>query len=221
MNLYLPFTGPEGKNEEKIYHSYYQWVPFILTFQALLFYTPHWIWKQLDGSHLEKSIQGLEKWISENNLQDETFYLDLAKHLKYLIKDRSLMNRNWAVKFFACEILNSLNVIAQIFLIDSFLDGEFLKYGTSVIKYHFMDEQEKRIDPMTKVFPLMTKCTFNKYGASGTIQNLDALCVLPINVLNEKIYIFLWFWLVFLATITGVHLLFKLFTYLVPSFYDR
>ena len=125
------------------------------------------------------------------------------------------------MKYFACEILNSINVIAQIFLIDSFLDGEFLKYGTSVIKYHFMDEQEKRIDPMTKVFPLMTKCTFNKYGASGTIQNLDALCVLPINVLNEKIYIFLWFWLVFLATITGAHLLFKLFTYFVPSFYDR
>jgi hypothetical protein len=35
----------------------------------------------------------------------------------------------------------------------------------------------------------MTKCSLDMYGPSGTIQKLDGLCVLPINVLNEKVKI--------------------------------
>ena len=33
----------------------------------------------------------------------------------------------------------------------------------------------------------MTKCTFHKYGGSGTIQKFDALCVLGMNIINEKV----------------------------------
>jgi hypothetical protein len=39
---------------------------------------------------------------------------------------------------------------------------------------------------MTRVFPRMAKCIYRKFGASGTIQTHDALCILPINVINEK-----------------------------------
>merc|ERR1719180_553384 len=51
---------------------------------------------------------------------------------------------------------------------------------------------------MSRVFPRMTKCIFEKFGFSGTVETHDALCMLPINVVNEKIYVFLWFWLLFL-----------------------
>ena len=39
----------------------------------------------------------------------------------------------------------------------------------------------------------MTKCTLNTYGPSGTVQKHDGLCILPINVFNEKLYLFIWF----------------------------
>uniref|UniRef100_A0A6M2E1G1 Innexin n=1 Tax=Amblyomma tuberculatum TaxID=48802 RepID=A0A6M2E1G1_9ACAR len=29
------------------------------------------------------------------------------------------------------------------------------------------------------------------------------MCVLPINIINEKIYVFLWFWFVILAVVSG------------------
>ena len=45
----------------------------------------------------------------------------------------------------------------------------------------------------------ITKCTFHKFGASGSVQKFDGICVLPLNIINEKIYVFLWFWFVILA----------------------
>ena len=35
-------------------------------------------------------------------------------------------------------------------------------------------EPEDREDPMARVFPKVTKCTFHKFGPSGTIQRHDA-----------------------------------------------
>ena len=56
------------------------------------------------------------------------------------------------------------------------------------------------------------QCRFNKYGPSGSIQTHDALCVLPINIINEKIYIFLYFWFVFLGAVSAAWLLYRLLT---------
>ena len=85
-----------------------------------------------------------------------------------------------------------------MFLLDRFFDGTFLTFGIEVISFADRD-QEDRIDPMVYVFPRMTKCTFHKFGTSGEIEKHDALCILPLNIFNEKIYIFLWFWMLILG----------------------
>lgn len=110
----------------------------------------------------------------------------------------------------------SFTQVGNIFFIDTFLGGAFLSYGTDVIKFSNMN-QEDRSDPMIEVFPRVTKCTFHKFGASGTIQKLDALCVLALNILNEKIYIFLWFWLIILAVLSGMAVLYSMAVVLMPS----
>ena len=58
----------------------------------------------------------------------------------------------------------------------------------------------------------MTKCTFHKYGSSGTVEKHDGLCVLAMNIINEKIYIFLWFWFVALSVWTGLQIMFRIVT---------
>ena len=74
-------------------------------------------------------------------------------------------------------------------------------------------ENDQRTDPMARVFPKVksfhrsavtpplqiTKCTFHKFGSSGSVQKFDGICVLPLNIINEKIYVFLWFWFLLLA----------------------
>ena len=94
---------------------------------------------------------------------------------------------------------------------DRFFDGAFLTFGLEVIAFAEQD-QEDRLDPLIYVFPRMTKvmfecwtkkegssnknfqCTFHKFGSSGEVEKHDALCLLPLNIVNEKVYIFLWFW---------------------------
>ena len=84
---------------------------------------------------------------------------------------------------------------------DRFFDGTFLTFGIEVISFAERD-QEDRIDPMVYIFPRMTKCIFHKFGRSGEIERHDAMCILPLNIINEKIYIFLWFWMIILMLLT-------------------
>lgn len=124
------------------------------------------------------------------------------------------------IVIFNFKVLNFLNVIGNMFLIDIFLGGEFFSYGTKVLQFSQLD-QEDRYDPMIAVFPRVTKCTFQKFGPSGTIESHDALCILALNILNEKIYILLWFWFIILTIVSGVQLGYNFSLMMVPSVKER
>ena len=98
---------------------------------------------------------------------------------------------------------------------DRFFDGTFMTYGIEVISFAGRD-QEDRIDPMVYIFPRMTKCTFHKFGPSGEIEKHDAMCILPLNIVNEKIYIFLWFWMLLLLALTFLVVIFRFFIIISP-----
>jgi len=95
-----------------------------------------------------------------------------------------------------------------MFLMNRFFDGAFLTFGIDVLKF-LESDQEDRVDPMIYVFPRMTKCTFYKYGVSGEVERHDAVCILPLNVVNEKIYVFLWFWFLFLGVLSFFTVLYR------------
>jgi hypothetical protein len=102
--------------------------------------------------------------------------------------------------------------VDEIHFMDMFLNGQFTQYGLEVLRTNEMLPLEERVDPLAKVFPKLSKCTFNDYGPSGTVQRKDALCLLAVNIINEKIYIFLWFWFFTLAVWTGIHMLLRIVT---------
>jgi hypothetical protein len=152
----------------------------------------------------------MEPLVSDDSKADQ-----IASIVKYFRLHRGTHGL-YALRYFGCEVLNFANVILQIFFLDMFLGYEFSTYGLDVVNFSEMDPMERQ-DPMHTVFPKVTKCTFHKYGPSGTVENKDGLCVLPLNIINEKMFIVIWFWLVILAVISGVFLLYRLAVLLGPQ----
>lgn len=126
----------------------------------------------------------------------------------------------YAIRYWACECLCLINIITQLYLMNKFFDGEFLSYGIRVLNYS-ETAQDDRYDPMVYIFPRVTKCTFHKYGASGSLQTHDSLCILPLNIVNEKTYIFIWFWFMILATLLTVLVIYRIMILAMPKFRPR
>ena len=117
-----------------------------------------------------------------------------------------------------------------------FLNNNFLKYGSSVMS-HLSEDPYSRTDPMVTTLPIVTMCTLSETfgtGGEGEIIQvrtvflavpihvvslvLKAICVLPNNIVHQKFYLFLWFWLTFLVTATVILLVYRLALFLLPSF---
>lgn len=186
------------------HHNYYQWVPFVLFLQGVLFYVPHWFWKNWEGGKIKMISTGLRGFKAESKEEKENNCDRLVRYIQSAL----YTHNGYAFGYFFCEILNFVNVVGNIFFLDKFLGHTFLNYGTKVLQFSSSD-QDNRTDPMIAVFPRMTKCLFHTYGSSGSIQTHDALCVLPLNILNEKIFIFLWFWFIILSVLSGLALLYS------------
>jgi len=197
-------TGVGPYNPYKDYiqvKAYYQWVPFMLFLQGLMFYIPHIIYKAAEKGKVKNLLGSLRLF----QLNKDTRKDDENALAKYFVETMSLHD-GWSARMLCAHALYLVNVVGQIFFTDCFLGYEFSTYGVSAASF-LEQEAHERTDPMARVFPRVTKCTFHKYGPSGSIQRHDAQCVLPINILNEKIYVFLWFWFAILTSLTILDLI--------------
>ena len=55
-----PGVGPFTVNEEKMHHTYYQWVPLALAFAAASFYLPRILWKSKENGFMGNVCEGMK-----------------------------------------------------------------------------------------------------------------------------------------------------------------
>ena len=209
------YTVPDGRSladpnlSWKKHHAWYQWSWVMFFAQALLFYVPRYLWKKLEGGKIEKLFQKDDKDKDKNKDEDKINTSDLAKKFHRSFHSHGL----YAAKLFFCEILNLVNVIGQLFWLDFILGGKFLRHGPQYVIEamgrsgdNFYDRIMDQSDLIYQVFPRLAKCQFDLSGPAGEKMFKDTLCMLSINNVNEKIFIFLWFWMYILTLITILHL---------------
>ena len=187
-------VGISSEADERVYHAYYQWVPYFIIFLILLFSIPHFVWKNSHGDLLQNLTNGV-----------------ILKKLRVDQLAEYILNHNntFFSGLICLETLNTASVILVIVLMNNLLGGNFYTYGLEVLLWQTQDSED-RVDPMSRIFPRMTKCDFFRFGPTGTVINYDALCILGVNVLNEKIFLFLWFWLLLVAVLSSWLLLVRL-----------
>ena len=228
---FLPWKDKvPGPNDLKRTHiSYYQWVPFILLLQALMFYSPSVIWHSFstktgfDIGTLVKSVNNMEHLNPE--VREKTLRY-LAKHMdKALEVQREISSGPFAriTKFFGkfCCIIfgrrqgNYLltvylftkllfigNVVGQLFLLNKFLGNKYNLYGFEVLNGLFQDSTSMTSTEVVESprFPRVTMCHFQVRFLGDNIHDYVVQCALPINLFNEKIFIFIWFWLIYVTS---------------------
>ncbi|KAB7506475.1 Innexin inx1 [Armadillidium nasatum] len=113
----------------------------------------------------------------------------------------------YAISFLFVEIFGVFIAILNLFLTNAFLGGEFFSFGPAAVKYIQSPAYDFN-NPLNEVFPKVGKCTWYKYGPTGTIQVHDAMCVLPLNIVNEKTYICLWVVYITTAVVTSIILIY-------------
>jgi innexin len=229
-NSKLP--GPNDAKEFRI--NYYQWVPFILVTMAFLFYVPFAIWRLLSKHHsihtksVMKIITSMDQTSSESReksintickIIDRSIEVNRDwKDLSCLGVLRNFINRktggSYIVRIYmATKVLYILNVVGQLFALNYFLYSRNIIFG-----YEFLTDIINGRDFWeSSRFPRVTMCDFTIRTLGENNHRNTIQCTLPINLFNEKIFIFIWFWYALVSIISIYTTFFWLLDFSVKS----
>jgi len=105
-------------------------------------------------------------------------------------------HKRFAYGFLGTCLLNIFIVLLNIWLLDLFISGNFRNLGYD----YLASEDGDRV--LREIFPRITTCTFEAFGTGGGRTADQHLCLLATNIVTEKVFIFLWFWLLFLLCVS-------------------
>lgn len=107
--------------------------------------------------------------------------------------------KNLALFYFGMKFFNLGNVLLQLFGLRFIFGADFWRYG-----FDYMHKIYNIEDPlwMSEQFPIVTICDYYIHQNLRRVHWNSSQCLLAINVLIEKFYVFIWLWLYILVIIT-------------------
>ncbi|TMS35991.1 hypothetical protein L596_003266 [Steinernema carpocapsae] len=227
---YIPFEQ-EIPNDMDDRHdaelNYYQWVPIVLALQAVMFYIPNWIWKTLhqqSGIDLGTAVSDAHglRGMRQSERAKETVRLATymseclemkeerrSPHRFFVFRVGRGLGSYVSMLYLFVKFLYLVNIVGQFLIINSFLSSKTHEFGTwygfSALK-ELWDGTMETTDATTTadIFPRITMCDF-KVRRLANIHQYTVQCVIMINMFNEKIYLFIWFWFLFVAICTLIN----------------
>ena len=186
----IPETEMEWENvkrNRKI--NYYQWIPFALSLQCILFYIPRLIWQML--YRVIKDVN-----LTQLNVESLRYALDIRYKNKFWKITSSLL-----LWYNVIKLIYLINCVGQLYFMQHFLGftGSIPSFGYTLTNQIINGKDWQNI----QMFPRVTYCYASDIRTLGSIQKVADQCVLPSNMLNEKIYIFLWYWVILVTIITA------------------
>lgn len=200
----LPNAALHEEGYEERRHPWYKWTALILLIVAGAFYLPRLLWKIAEGGRLNALRQDLggKKLLST---EDRNQQRKLA--VECFMQSRGQSNRLYCLAFFALEIANIGIACAVMFLLNLVFQNQYLEYGLENLKLLLLRQEIPRYDAMEKIFPKVARCGMQFFGPSGSVTNMEGLCFLYHNYLNEFIFLFLWFGLVLVVAFTVLYII--------------
>ncbi|OWF49230.1 innexin unc-9-like [Mizuhopecten yessoensis] len=227
----------EGRRQKEL--TYYQWIPMILLTMALLFKLPRMVFKVFSaasGISLDR-LCTLAKETQYANPEDREKKLSyIVKYLDQWMEGVTQFRAGMCVRFrqrvgqvccFLCgrhygnylvtavmavKLLYLGNAVGQLFLLNAFLGTSYNVYGFEVLT-NLVSGDDWTYSPR---FPRVTLCDF-EIRQMTNLQRWTVQCVLPINLFNEKIFIFMWFWIVLVAALSAFSFVINIYAVIFPQ----
>ncbi|CAB3399451.1 unnamed protein product [Caenorhabditis bovis] len=212
------------KDENHI--GYYQWIPIAMFFQAFMFYAPSVIWRMFNES-CELKIKEFAAASEAARKTKQTFSNDkvmATRFGRYFYKKLAFRGQAEVFKkkstfvssghflpllFIITKILYLFNIVAQFYVLYAFLNTKSVFWGFDT----FMDIYNGMEWETNGLFPRVTMCDFAVMQLNA-VHHHTIQCVIVINMLAEKVYIFFWFWLLFAGVCTFISLAYWTISYL-------
>jgi hypothetical protein len=216
---YIPsnVTVPHSKyDRERAKIGYYQWTPFIFLLFALFFYLPRMLWRAMNtrsGIDLQYLIsksnekiiaQSIENYCQPNE-HDNSFGYRCCRTL-FCTSGKRLGNYLRSI-YLMVKFLYLINSFIQLALIHIILGQSGWFYGIDIWYSIFIKNSVLTDSPY---FPRVTLCDL-RIREVGNLHRYTVQCVLPINMLNEKIFSLAWFLFIYVFVS-------NLFSFIVTSY---
>ncbi|XP_071103249.1 innexin-11-like [Haliotis cracherodii] len=187
--------------------SYHLWVPLILLGQALCFKIPGAIWSASRGVfsiNINETVACLEKvQLAKEEVRQSTLRDTAVVYSSILRSNRFIQG----VFYIFVKGLSLVNLVGQFVFLTV--------YFSPVLSF-----KPRPPDIFTSVNPFLSRSVRCRYTVPR-LQNtiiLETECRLQINEIYEKMFVFLWFWVLFLAVLTSINLLVWLAYLFLPFF---
>ncbi|KAI6175584.1 Innexin [Aphelenchoides bicaudatus] len=228
---YVNIKDPLERMSDRYSHyknvDYYPWLAFVLALQALICYMPYFVWSSFN----HKSGLAL-KTVNHiaNNAAFTKFSLAstdrfrLSEHIYHSLRItryeprvgfssmrnlkrfyRTYFGRHClVVQYLFMKVMFIVLALIQIKFISSYLGKSTSIWDFARLLETFEGEQtwEK-----TGSFPRTAFCDFEIRGLERNVEKHTIQCVLMANMINEKLFIAVWWWLWLLVIVGTVNLL--------------
>lgn len=218
----IPSTD-ENKSERI---AYYQWVPLVLMLQAAMFLAPSILWSKLNTRSGIQFSDINSRLITAERLSHDArskTYTYIVRNIERALSAQKEYRHGWCVKcrqdvtavccclccgrrygnylvslYLCVKLLYVANSVGQLFLLNEFLGDRYHLYGYKVVA-DFINGNRWTTSSR---FPRVALCDFSIRTLGNRIHNYTVQCTLAMNLFNEMVYIFVWFWLIFVTLAT-------------------
>ena len=214
----IPDVDDEQARQDLHTIRFYQYVPFILMLQACGFFLPGFLWRSGSsrlGISLQKHLDQLNlshRALTEPPIYRRQLIQNVARRLdQYFRLHRRTSLPKLTLLYLLTKLIYMMNIVVQLMSLHYLMNFE---YNFRSLLERLMIYSD-RLRPASVQFPTNVLCDFIVRFLGKNKHRHTVQCVLPINVFNEKIFVFAYLWLSVLLACTVYNLVGQWLIFLV------